>query len=271
MAPVGDPAALAVTCAGCHIGAAKNDPVNGFPRRDMNHDMIAAGHPRLAYDFSAFLVNLPPHWNEAAKKRDPDFQAKNWAVGQIVSAKAALNLLADRTEESNHRPWPEFAEYDCSACHHDLSEGKWRRDRGYDGRTPGSLPWGGWYAAMPRWLDPSLDGDFNNLATAMEAPLKNQKTLPAQARALADKLKPPSLSPEALRKMLAENPPGGAKPDWDTAEQLYLAAAGLSQGNENAQKSLNELAGKLAGPPHFVWPEGYGPDAFLKDFHNALK
>ncbi len=271
MAPVGDQAALAETCVGCHIGAPA-DPAKGLPLRDMNHDMIAAGHPRLAFEFGAFRANLPPHWDEAAKKRPADFEAHVWAVGQVVSAQAALRLLADRAGDEK-RPWPEFAEYDCSACHHDLEAPSWRQDRGYEGRSPGSLPWGGWYAAMPRRLDPSLAGDFDGMAAAMATPLKeDRKKLRDQAHALAEKLHP--VSPDEVGKTLASlrPPPGGPAPDWETAEQLYLAAAALSQaqGDDSSEKLLNDLSRKLARPREFGWPEGYRPALFLKDFDNAL-
>ena len=40
------------------------------------------------------------------------------------------------------QPWPEFAEYDCFACHHDLRDRAWRRDPVRFGkRPPGSLAW----------------------------------------------------------------------------------------------------------------------------------
>ena len=34
----------AAVCVGCHVGP---------PGRDMNHDLIAAGHPRLNFEFAA--------------------------------------------------------------------------------------------------------------------------------------------------------------------------------------------------------------------------
>ena len=33
---------------------------------------------------------------------------------------------------------PEFSEYNCFACHHDLEGTSWRQQRGYDGRPAGS-------------------------------------------------------------------------------------------------------------------------------------
>ena len=193
MTPVGDPAAVAETCVGCHVGAPA-DLKEGLPVRDMNHDMIAAGHPRLTFEFGVFLANLPPHWNEEAKKPDECSGVRAWAVGQVVAAQAALNLLADRAADKT-RPWPEFAEYDCFACHHDLSDPSWRRERGYGGRAPGSLPWGGWYFTMPRLLavrppfgDPknrTLLEKLDGLEAAMSTPLKDRDKLSDKAHAVA--------------------------------------------------------------------------------------
>ncbi|MGL4424461.1 MAG: multiheme c-type cytochrome, partial [Gemmataceae bacterium] len=48
-------------CAGCHVGAPA-DTARGYPVRDMNHDMIAAGHPRLNFDRAQYTEILRPHW-----------------------------------------------------------------------------------------------------------------------------------------------------------------------------------------------------------------
>jgi hypothetical protein len=82
-------------CAGCHVGARSAD---GIPERDVTHELIAAGHPRLMFEFSAFLANVPKHWTE--KSPPPNFAVRAWAVGQIASARAALVLLADRADRA---------------------------------------------------------------------------------------------------------------------------------------------------------------------------
>src|SRR5207237_7361286 len=70
------------------------------------------------------------------------------------SAQAAAELLADRARHSSEPqsggPWPEFAEYSCYACHHDLSQPSARqKPQHFAGRKLGSLPWGSWYFFMP--------------------------------------------------------------------------------------------------------------------------
>src|SRR5205823_4821454 len=140
-------------CVDCHVGK---------PGSDVNHDLIAAGHPWLKFEFSAFHAHYPKHWDDA-KDRDPakdprggkDFELRAWAAGQLVSAEAALNLLAERADEEKKHPWPEFAEYDCFACHHDLKAKSSHQQRYLEqagNKKPGELVWGDWYLSVPKAL-----------------------------------------------------------------------------------------------------------------------
>src|SRR5262249_36477726 len=118
-------------CAGCHVGDRSR---NGLPARDVNHDLIAAGHPRLTFELASYLDNVPAHWDEQDENSGPvgpnqrakDFSIRAWAIGQWASENAALDLTAGRAEVPG-APWPELSEYDCFACHHDLRDDPWRR------------------------------------------------------------------------------------------------------------------------------------------------
>src|SRR5262249_15141429 len=137
MTDLSDAKTQAKVCAGCHVGAA---PSNGLPPREVDHDLIAAGHPRLAFEFTAFRNNLPPHWSPA--RTEPPNAG---AVAELVAADMSLDLLAYRAGRAKG-PWPEFAEYDCFACHASLRVDSWRAGSGYyRGRLPGSLPPNKWY------------------------------------------------------------------------------------------------------------------------------
>jgi hypothetical protein len=150
MTPLFDVGDRAATCLGCHVGAPA-DPERGLAVRDMNHDMIAAGHPRLNFDFAEFHRELPKHWQEkertasGPKPRGPEFDARLWLVGRVAQAEAACKLLASRAERAKagdaRTPWPELAEFNCAACHHDLFE-SWRSEEPARGdRSLGSLKW----------------------------------------------------------------------------------------------------------------------------------
>ena len=79
-------------CADCHVGQPGPD---GKPWRDVNHDLIAGGHPRLSFELSAFMATMPPHWNP---RRNPERfdELKSWLDGQFTSADAALRVLGAR-------------------------------------------------------------------------------------------------------------------------------------------------------------------------------
>jgi hypothetical protein len=125
--------ARARACVVCHVG---------HDDADVNHDLIAAGHPRLLFEYSSYLAAIPKHWSEQdERKRYPDFHARAWMIGQLTTAGAALDLLAHRSQ----RVWPEFAEYDCRACHHDLT-GKAPRAR--SSAEVGLLVWSDWHPAL---------------------------------------------------------------------------------------------------------------------------
>ncbi len=115
-------------CAGCHVGAPA-DPAKGYPVRDMNHDMIAAGHPRLEFELVTFHQKLSKHWNPRYRGTPDTDPGKHslltaWLVGQIVTEQAYCELSLDRIahggKEDARRPLPEFADWNCSSCHHNL-------------------------------------------------------------------------------------------------------------------------------------------------------
>ena len=106
----------------------------------MNHDLIAAGHPRLNFDYGTYLRSLPPHWAERdrdvspPKLRPATDEFRHWLVGRAATTAASYRLLADRATRG---PWPELAEFDCYACHHGLSGEKTKPF----GHRPGALVW----------------------------------------------------------------------------------------------------------------------------------
>jgi hypothetical protein len=111
--PAGDLLARARMCASCHVGDRD---------RDMNHDIIAAGHPALRFDMATYHNRLPKHWRDAEAGDKGRYEAQLWAAGAIASADAWLSLQQGRAEHANAAStWPEFSAYDCSSCHHALS------------------------------------------------------------------------------------------------------------------------------------------------------
>jgi len=158
-----DIASRANICIGCHVGG---------PDRDVNHDLLAAGHPRLNFEYAAFMANLPKHWDDrrdreilqshpdSRAEKPGDYEARLWVVGQLAAAHAAATLLHQRTTRSSKDSatqtieelqggrvwrlgpidptWPEVSEYDCFACHHDIKTSSWRRELLYSPSEAGT-------------------------------------------------------------------------------------------------------------------------------------
>jgi hypothetical protein len=239
-------------CAECHVGNAD---------KDVNHDLIAAGHPRLNFEYAAYHHLLTPrHWQEPFERdgTPSDWEARAWVTGQAAVAKATADLTAARAKaagEATH-PWPEFTEYGCFACHHDLKPEQggntgstWRQHPRYSGLKPGSLPWGTWVRPgaetltrlAPKW-GPAGGDLFAELAAALGESSPDAKAAQAKAEQVAGKLdawrkqvkEALPLDAAAVRKMLAVLVADGVSRadwprEWDDAAQHYLAMAALYQ------------------------------------------
>lgn len=239
-------------CATCHVGDAE---------RDVNHDLIAAGHPRLNFEFSSYLAVLPKHWAEEAQdpqntNYDPAFTARAWAVGQVVSAAAALELLAARSAPG--RPWPEFAEFDCAACHHHLQAESWRQTEVYEQQRvtalkPGSPRWGTWYFAMSRVWDsqrPKLPQresiPFDELAGWNALSPELLRRVDDTQRRLsewAEELNVADFDVAALRQYLIDVAGDQDQPailNWDGVVQWYLALVAVEQTAFDAQQRAGQ-------------------------------
>ncbi len=143
----------ASACAGCHVGDAT---------REVDHDLIAAGHPRLNFEYARFHYNpgYRKHWSDPTPTAD--FEVRAWAVGQLASLRAALDLLRARavgaTREANPHPWPEFSEGSCYACHQAVARDPYpdpktgastlRGAQGEPSRKSGAVPWQPWYTSL---------------------------------------------------------------------------------------------------------------------------
>src|ERR1019366_8442978 len=156
-----------------------------------------AGHPRLHFEFSAFHAHMPRHWPDANDRAGkPDFEARAWAIGQLATAHAALKLLAHRAGVGA-KPWPEFAEHDCLACHHNLRSPSWRQQLGYGKRAPGAIPWGSYAMFNRRALEGyavPMDDELFELIEKIQASFDigkpDRKQITQDARAAAALIQP---------------------------------------------------------------------------------
>jgi hypothetical protein len=109
-------------CGRCHIGGAD---------REVDHELIASGHPLLAFELDNYTETMPAHWNP-----NETHGVRAWATGQAMALRDSLNNLARHARGDK---WPEFSDMSCTTCHHAL-RGTTRQERGWPGR-----------AGLPAW------------------------------------------------------------------------------------------------------------------------
>ena len=137
--PANNLVARALNCAGCHVGDAD---------RDVNHDLYAAGHPRITFEAARmhYQPDYRKHWTE--KTPQPDFEIRLWIVGQAATLRSATDLLRARAERADKPEgiWPEFAGYSCYSCHQKVGEGDPRGglSDAFRKRAPGVPGWEVW-------------------------------------------------------------------------------------------------------------------------------
>jgi hypothetical protein len=274
-----------LACTRCHVGPADA----GGRLFDVNHDLIAAGHPRLAFDFPAYLAHLPPHWDatrdrefsdKAGQTPRRDFEVEAWLAGQLAQARAALALLQARAasaKTSETTAWPEFAEYDCNSCHHLL-----RPDHALGGNR-GTPVWGTWQRALGQ-----LPGNLEALNAEMAKLLPDPGTtaqLASDGRLTMDRLAPTLLRESQLperSKLLADLArEAGNLRGWDETAGWYLAVAALSgayregtQADASLRQSLAAFRKRLEEPsPDMKTTYEFKPDhpAFRQALEELLE
>jgi Cytochrome c554 and c-prime len=146
-------------CVSCHIG----DVEQG---RIVTHEMYAVGHPPLpGFEIETFTQQMPRHWAEFSAKagsvqelflkytKDPLYREQTYRkdnlhrsrsllVGALVASGEYLRFAGQLADDASKSPvtkpaWPEFAVFDCYACHHDLTNSSWRQTRNSFSRIPG--------------------------------------------------------------------------------------------------------------------------------------
>lgn len=291
-------AVQAQTCVRCHVG----DRAGPDGVRDMNHDMIAAGHPALNFEFAAYKRRMPRHWS--VPKTDPeraDRERRAWVVGQFASATAAMRLSADRAKASlanstdaakpnaPHAPWPEFSEYACYRCHHALrsdatSEASAqqklaldRRRRLEDAKLPstsvGTELWGTWnawhFSQLPHLMVKGKPDPSQTLRRGVNPFLSDD-----ELRNGADDL---SISAEGYRggaALLSAIEPGELTADRLFVDLAGAAAAGPLTWDEATQAYLGCVAmyrSRRAATGKSLNTADDEAGAILKQLHEALR
>lgn len=252
-------------CLDCHLGT---------PQKEVDHEMIAAGHPDLVFELDSYSAIMPPHWKPAS---DPNSGARAWAVGQAVQLRDSLLRLARHADSPK---WPEYSELDCFSCHHSLTkpENSWRQAEGYAGRTPGTPPWNAAHYAMVRFVAQNiapasatqLERAFEELFRVRSRAGAPKAEIAAAARKAAEasdgvlkEVSTASIGRDRAAQLMREIAANGeslAAGDTRTAEQaamalnsLYISYSG-GGGDANVRNSIDGLFRQLNDPSAYSAP-----------------
>ena len=121
LTPLADPQVRANVCLDCHFGSTDTGQF-------VTHSMMAAGHPRVAFELDLFSA-LQQHHDEdldyVARKGRTD-NVRLWAVGQAEAVARSTDLFS-RPGFGTEGVFPEYFFYDCHSCHRPITDGPQRR------------------------------------------------------------------------------------------------------------------------------------------------
>lgn len=275
------------TCTRCHVGDAEHD---------VDHALIAAGHPRLVFEFAAYQRRAPRHWSPSGHAEvGADFSARSWAVGQAATLAATARLLEARVSDPPARTtspvpggrWPEFAEFDCQGCHRSIPGGA---PPAVDALRPGwsavgTPAWQPWAQAGEALLPGTTaegpsDGNLADLRRLLErhwgpADTTRRGRVRLEARALAavadrraegfqarDEIDLDDVTTR-IEALVAEGGPGLGS--WEAAVQSVLALEAVLDGgparlgnaaSDDTDRRLEALRDGLRYPPRKETPPG---------------
>ena len=149
MVDVRNPSQRIRQCLSCHLGNVKQGKI-------LTHQMYAAGPPPLTgFEVETFVSRMPPHWlyleEKLAKLTDKEqakticdllgYQprdlhgVKSVVIGGVETLRLSVELAeAQAKMVTAEGGWPDFAQYDCAMCHHELELPSWRQRRSTGGR-----------------------------------------------------------------------------------------------------------------------------------------
>jgi len=222
-------------CLSCHLGT-----------RDKfaTHRIMAAGHPRLAFELDTFTelwrtAGRQPHYRVDADYRERKGSvnhAYTWAAGLLVESRQRLALINSGTFDGDGM-FPELALYDCHACHRSMKTVQWRPLPRHGGVGPGEpFVHDGTLVmsmALARAVSPA-DGEaiesglvaiHRASSDSIDAVKAAARQLDASLASLQGKLSPARVrgrEMQILREILATGAEGNYL-DYISAEQAFMA------------------------------------------------
>ena len=110
-----DPVVRAGVCVDCHFGSAGEGQF-------VTHRIMAAGHPRIAFELDLFSSLQAHHqedadygWRKFGSPTGRTDHVQMWAVGQATAIERSLALF--QSKRGTEGMFPEFYFLDCHSCH----------------------------------------------------------------------------------------------------------------------------------------------------------
>jgi hypothetical protein len=251
-------ASRAKLCMSCHYGN---------PDKLVTHRIMGAGHPRMSFELDTFTEIAPKHFvvdKDYGERKKIWDGAKTWAIGQALAVSETMSILAD-PKRGRDGVFPELVLFDCHACHHPMSEGRWKPKTAFGPSiSPGLVRLNDssmlMLRAITRAIDPQLGervtlqtqklhraiaGDGDAFAEAAALKKLAQETVPVMSGA--------TFSNQTMGSVLArliEDGIQGAYSDYAAAEQATLAIGSVGaflakQGALTAPQNFNGGLKKL--------------------------
>jgi len=270
--PAEKPRDRAELCLSCHLGT--KDKL-------ASHRIMAAGHPRLAFELDTFTelwrtAGRQPHYRVDAdyrERKDSASHVYTWAAGLLADGRRRLALIQD-DRYAGTGMFPELGLYDCHACHRSMKSVQWRRLARHANADPG-VPFvsDGTFVmilALARAMSPTdaeaVAGSLASLHVAGSQSVEEVRAAAAELDAVFASIQK-SISEQKLLgnqgEILSEILRSGAAGeflDYASAEQAFMAVQMLSfELNDAAlQDEIDALAQSLEND------ERYRPTQFAR-------
>ena len=230
--PTDDPVALARLCLSCHFG--NKD-------KFVTHRMMGAGHPRISFELDTFTQTQPPHFvidDDWHRRKGSWDGVRVWAIGQALAAQEQLDVVLD-PKRGRDGLFPELVVFDCHACHHPMSQTRWKPRVG---TRPGTIRFNDSNLLMLRQIVrrtyPADSPVFNDLVLQLHKAVAGEggDALEAAGRlrkglaAVIGKLRTRDFDDADLRAILAglvDDGLAGQYGDYAGAEQASMAIASV--------------------------------------------
>jgi Cytochrome c554 and c-prime len=114
-----DATSRAKLCLSCHFG--NKDKL-------VTHRIMGAGHPRMSFELDTFTEIAPKHFvvdKDYGERKKVWDGVKTWAIGQALAVQETMDILVDE-KRGRDGLFPELVLFDCHACHHAMSDGRWK-------------------------------------------------------------------------------------------------------------------------------------------------